>query len=291
MDISYLTVSDEQSVWTPYLKIYTNSTQIAYVQDNGSVHNLASILTCSIAYFVGEGGASYTTKGTESQPSEVSRIIIPQNQSSNVFGRYFSGSNVEIGLINHAGDVPVPLVKRLYTGKIGEIQIGDNELTLELVGKWERLKSPNPWVVSENCVRGFGKLGCPGNRQSFNLTKNTSAVDPTYNASTGFFNFSTNVSTSPTIVGSVVGGGFVFNSSSQYAVSFDGGQSSTPIQISTSTASSISFTMSAYPVAVPETFTIFKYCDRSYGQCVKYGFANYFAGSPFLTGTTLSYIR
>lgn len=289
MDNTYLPIGNEEKVWITCIEFESFLGQpLVFAMDSGFPADLTLLFTKSVL-FLGEGGASYTTKGTQSQPSALTTFQIPLGLFSNVYGRAVTGLPLTVWLVSVSDDLTTVTRKKVFAGLTGQLTQSDTSFDIELVGKWEGLNTPNPWIVSTNCMRFFGRNGCPGQLSSETFSRTNVGAIPGYDSASGFLR-PTSSAFSPIITGTAIGPSYVYSSNYQYAVSFNG-NNSTPIEVITRTSSEITFKMDLYPAAIPSTFGIVRSCDKSLSQCKKYGYAPYFAGSPFLEGSTLTYVR
>lgn len=289
MDSSYTRVGDQEIIWVYYIKI---SNSLAFVQDGGGLLNLCTLLDVDRVVFSGEGGASYTTKGTEAQPSDIITMALPVVDDNLIFSKSLTGQPVTIGVLK-LGETEGSLEKLvLYTGLVGKITVKMKVFDLEIVGKWEQLKTPNPWIVSSNCIRSIGLRGCPVSEQPVEISRtiSTAANTPGYNAISGFVEpvpTSPATSTQP-LIRYTHNGSFAFDVNAQYAIKANPVESIL-CDIFVVDLNTIDLQLSRYPVALSDRVTLVRHCNRTRTQCVNYAAEAFFAGTPFLERSALSF--
>jgi hypothetical protein len=195
-------------------------------------------------------------KVLENQPSHWNDIPLNVISKDIILSRQLIGTTFKLVLVSI---YPDDVIFNLMEGVIGDIKFSDLSCNLELVSENEKLKTPNPFKVTQDCMNSLGQLKC--------------TVD---NLTTSYF--VTNISDGNLIQISSPSTIVNINSSDQYELEV--GTTKYIIDKANSTTNIIKIV--GRILGKPQLVTIRKHCNGTIQQCLAYNNLKQFNGNPFL---------
>ena len=232
--------------------------------------HLGSLVTPPAGRFtIATGDTEALSFGRTLSPNPAYYQDIPAGviSSNTLLSRQLIGTSIEIDITYIGGTMIAPdIINRqvILRGVIGNITQSPTRVRIEYLSDVDRIKTPDRYRVSVNCMNTLGTGKCTLSRQSLLLD--------VYNVLNG-----------KTFMTNHAG---IFEANSQYEVVIG----STPYLVNKNLSGSGNLTIYGSILGIPQMLTLRRHCNQSIKQCELYSNVGQFNGNILITTSQISAI-